>query len=67
MSVGFEGKLLGKTASAVARPYGGLRIQGDASIGAALYARLRFVGHIMQLSFPTRAEIEFSKFPLDVK
>ena len=58
---------MAKTALSTAKPISGVRIQGDLAFGAVLYARLRFVGDLMQLGFPTSAEIAFSKFPLDVR
>ncbi|KAL5014713.1 hypothetical protein ScPMuIL_008983 [Solemya velum] len=47
-------------------PYGGLRCYGELGVGAILYGKLRLEGQILDLRFPTLAEITFSKFPLDV-
>jgi len=47
-------------------PYGGLSCYGEVGVGFLLYAKMRLEGDILDLSFPTYAEIGFSKFPLDV-
>ena len=48
-------------------PFGGLTVWGELGIGLLLYGKLRLVGDIMDLRFPTTAEITFKKFPLDVQ
>nr|XP_022295052.1 uncharacterized protein LOC111105175 [Crassostrea virginica] len=48
-------------------PYGGLMVWGELGIGAALYGKLRLEGFIMDIGFPTKAEVTFNKFPLDVR
>lgn len=48
-------------------PYGGLIVWGELGIGYALYGKLRLVGMIMDIGFPTTAEVTFNKFPLDVR
>ena len=53
-------------AGAVLTPYAGLTCYGSVSVGFLLYAELKLEGDIMDLRFPTMAEIAFSKFPLDV-
>ncbi|XP_052081925.1 uncharacterized protein LOC127719726 isoform X2 [Mytilus californianus] len=47
-------------------PYGGVTVYGELGIGFLLYGKLRLEGRIMDLRFPTTAEITFNKFPLDV-
>ncbi|XP_053400990.1 uncharacterized protein LOC123541000 [Mercenaria mercenaria] len=66
LNLGWEGKLIAKTAGATVVPYGGLTCYGEMGIGFVMYGKLRLEGQIMDLRFPTRAEIGFSKFPLDV-
>ena len=62
-----EGKLIAQTAAATVTPYGGINCYGQVALSAGpLYGKLRLEGDILELSFPTRAEIGFSKFPLDV-
>ncbi|XP_063408918.1 uncharacterized protein LOC134692399 [Mytilus trossulus] len=59
--------VLGMNGVAEIAPYTGILVYGEVGIGIAmLYAKLRLEGHIMDLKFPTRGEISFSKFPLDV-
>lgn len=48
-------------------PYGGVSVWGELGIGLLLYGKLRLEGNIMDMGFPTTAEIEFKKFPLDVQ
>ncbi|CAH1250560.1 FAT1 [Branchiostoma lanceolatum] len=47
-------------------PYIGIRVWGELAVGAVLYGKLRLEGDIMEVRFPTQAEIGFSKFPFDV-
>ena len=47
-------------------PYIGIRVWGELAVGAVLYGKLRLEGDIMEVRFPTEAEIGFSKFPFDV-
>ena len=47
-------------------PYAGVTVYGELGIGFLLYGKLRLEGRIMDLRFPTTAEILFNKFPLDV-
>jgi hypothetical protein len=61
-----EGKLIAQTAGLTVEPFGGLTCWGGVSVGFILYAELRLEGRILDLRFPTLAEIGFSKFPLDV-
>ena len=60
-------KVMDKAATCGVEPYGGLTIWGELGVGFALYGKLRLEGHLMDLGFPTTAEIGFKKFPLDVK
>ena len=66
LNLGWEGKLIAQTAGATVVPYGGLTCWGEVGVGFILYGKLRLEGDIMDLRFPTYAEIGFSKFPLDV-
>ena len=66
MEVGWKAKILAMRAGANVVPYGGLTCYGEVGVGFILYGKLRLEGDIMELSFPTAAEIAFNKFPLDV-
>ena len=59
-------KVLEMKAICGVEPYGGVTVYGELGIGFALYGKLRLEGRIMDLRFPTTAEISFNKFPLDV-
>lgn len=49
-------------------PYGGLMAWGELGVGVvALFGKLKLVGFVMDAGFPTKAEVTFDKFPLDVK
>lgn len=54
------------TAGATVVPYGGLTTYAEVGVGFIIYGKLRLEGDLMDLKFPTAAEIGFSKFPLDV-
>ena len=60
-------KVMDMKGTAGCEPYGGVAVWGELGIGALLYGKLRLEGRIMDLGFPTTAEIKFKKFPLDVK
>lgn len=48
-------------------PYAGLTVWGEFGLGfLVIFGKLRLEGMIMELRFPSRAEIAFNKFPLDV-
>lgn len=59
-------RIMDMTAYAQITPYGGVQVYAEFGIGFLLYGKLRVEGRIMDLRFPTKAEIGFSKFPLDV-
>lgn len=60
-------KVMDMKAYAGCEPYGGVSVWGELGIGLLLYGKLRLEGNIMDMGFPTTAEIEFKKFPLDVQ
>ena len=61
-------KLLEMKAFVGITPYGGIYAWGSMEIFLGnLYGRLKLEGYIMDLRFPSTAEIGFSKFPLDVR
>ncbi|KAK6174798.1 hypothetical protein SNE40_013376 [Patella caerulea] len=66
MQIIVGGKMMKMVAFGGATPYGAVLTYGELNIGFILYAGLRLEGYIMTTSFPTRAEIGFSKFPLDI-
>ena len=59
-------KLMSMKGYATIIPYGGVEVWGELGIGFLLYGKLRIEGRIMDLRFPTTAEIAFNKFPLDM-
>ena len=59
-------KVLEMKATCGVEPYGGVVVYGELGIGFLLYGSLRLEGKIMDLRFPTTAEIAFNKFPIDV-
>ncbi|XP_046562951.1 uncharacterized protein LOC124271844 [Haliotis rubra] len=67
MRVGVGAKILGMTVFGEVAPLGSALIYGEMSVGAVLYAKLRFDGYLLNLAFPSRAEIGFYKFPLDLR
>ncbi|XP_046562947.1 uncharacterized protein LOC124271840 [Haliotis rubra] len=59
-------KILGMTVFGQVVPYGSAHVYGELGIGLILYGKLRFDGYLMNVAFPSRAEIGFYKFPLDL-
>ena len=60
-------KVLAMKAFAGATPYGGAHAWGSISLCfGPLCGSLRLDGYVMELRFPTTAEVAFNKFPLDV-
>ncbi|WAR05125.1 hypothetical protein MAR_020494 [Mya arenaria] len=66
LDVGWQAKIIGRSAGATVIPYGGLSTYFEVGIGNILYGILRLEGQLCNIQFPTGAEIGFSKFPLDV-
>ncbi|ESO82597.1 hypothetical protein LOTGIDRAFT_236952 [Lottia gigantea] len=66
MQIIVGGKIMKMVAFGGATPYGAVLTFGELNVGFILYGGLRLEGYIMTTSFPTRAEIGFSKFPLDI-
>ncbi|XP_046574117.1 uncharacterized protein LOC124282192 [Haliotis rubra] len=66
MDIVVGAKILGMTLFGEVKPYGGASVYGELSIGVVLYGKLRFDGYLMNIAFPSRAEIGFYKFPLDL-
>lgn len=60
-------KILGMKGYVKLEPYGGVSVYGELGIGFLLYGKLRLTGQILDVGFPSTAEIAFNKFPLDVK
>lgn len=67
VDIGWKMKLLAMTATADIVPYAGLVMYGELAVGNVLFAKLRLEGDIMELSFPTVAEMTFHKFPMDIE
>ncbi|XP_052806221.1 uncharacterized protein LOC128235438 [Mya arenaria] len=66
LDVGWQAKIISRSAGATLLPYAGLSTFFEAGIGFILYGKLRLEGQICNIDFPSTAEIGFSKFPLDV-
>ena len=67
LDIGLSAKVIGMTLGGDVKPYGGLICYGSLSVSLfVIYAELRLEGQILDLAFPTHAEISFAKFPLDV-
>ncbi|VDI76849.1 Hypothetical predicted protein, partial [Mytilus galloprovincialis] len=59
--------IMGMKAIGEITPYTGILVYGEVGIGILIiFANLRLEGYIMELRFPTRGELIFKKFPLDV-
>ena len=61
-----EASVLGMTAKTGIEPFGGAIVYGELKVGYAVSGVLRLEGQILELKFPTMAEISYNKFPLDV-
>jgi hypothetical protein len=59
-------KILQMWAYIEATPFAGVVVYGEVAVGAVLYGKLRVEGTICELKFPTKADIFFMKFPLDI-
>ncbi|XP_048258717.1 uncharacterized protein LOC124137708 isoform X1 [Haliotis rufescens] len=66
MGIDVGAKILGMTVFGQVVPYGSAYVYGELAIGFILYGKLRFDGYLMNIAFPSRAEIGFYKFPLDL-
>ena len=66
MDVGLSANIVGMSLGAELLPYGGLTCYGSVAIGNIIYAKMLLEGDILNLQFPTNAEITFSRFPFDV-
>ncbi|XP_052806226.1 uncharacterized protein LOC128235445 [Mya arenaria] len=66
LDIGWQAKIISRTAGATLVPYAGLSTYFKASLGFLLYGELLLEGEICNIGFPSAAEIGFSKFPLDV-
>ncbi|XP_076086943.1 uncharacterized protein LOC143057517 [Mytilus galloprovincialis] len=59
--------IMGMKGIAEITPYASVFAYGELSIGIlVLHASLRLEGHVVDVKFPTRGELAFNKFPLDV-
>ena len=67
LDVGLSANIVGMSLGAEVKPFGGLTCWGSVAVGNIIYGKLLLEGDIMDLSFPTNAEIKFSKFPMDVE
>lgn len=60
-------KIFSMTVFTEVEPYAGLTVKGSVNLCIlTLCGSLRLEGMIMDLRFPTGAEITFNKFPIDV-
>lgn len=67
MDIGVGAKIMSMTVYGEIKPYVGIKVRGYLAVGFILYGRLELTGYICQTSLPSRAEIGFSKFPLDLQ
>ena len=66
IDVGVGLRVMSMVADANITPYAGIRVWGGASIGFVLYAEVRLTGYILDTRFPTYAELDFSRFPINL-
>ncbi|XP_046360096.2 uncharacterized protein LOC124137716 [Haliotis rufescens] len=67
IEIGVGAKILGMTVFGEVVPYGTVSVYGELGIGFLIwFGKLRFDGRLMNIAFPSRAEIGFYKFPLDL-
>lgn len=60
-------KIFSMTVFTEVEPYAGLTVSGEVGLCVlVICGQLQVRGMIMELRFPTRAEISFNKFPIDV-
>lgn len=60
-------RVMNMVAEATLLPYAGVHLYGGLGICFGPFcAELHLTGYILNLKIPTTAEVEFSKFPLDV-
>ncbi|CAG2190130.1 unnamed protein product [Mytilus edulis] len=66
MKFSVDASLAGMKATSGIQPFGGAVVSGELQVGYAMSAVLKLEGQILELKFPTVAEITYNKFPLDV-
>lgn len=66
MKFSVDASLSEMTATSGIQPFGGAVVSGELQVGYAMSAVLKLEGQILELKFPTVAEITYNKFPLDV-
>ncbi|XP_076086791.1 uncharacterized protein LOC143057371 [Mytilus galloprovincialis] len=66
MKFSVDASLSGMTVTSGIQPFGGAVVSGELQVGYAMSAVLKLEGQILELKFPTVAEITYNKFPLDV-
>ncbi|XP_041378093.1 uncharacterized protein LOC121390363 [Gigantopelta aegis] len=67
MDITAGAKILSMQVTSVLRPFSNVKVFGSVGLGILnIYGKLILRGYIMEVAFPSTAEIVFSKFPLDI-
>lgn len=59
-------KVMDMTGIVKVDPYGSVVVKGQLSVGNFLNGTLKLEGSMIEVGFPSTAELSFSKFPLEV-
>jgi hypothetical protein len=59
-------KVMDMTGFAKVDPYGTVVVSGQLKVGSFLHGTLKLEGSMIEVGFPSKAELSFSKFPLEV-
>lgn len=54
------------TGNAKVDPYGSVMVSGQLSVGNFFHGSLKLEGSMIDVHFPSTAELNFNKFPLEV-
>lgn len=66
MKFSVDVSVFGMKASSGIEPFGAAYVYGQMEVGYAVSGLLKLEGKILELQFPSKTEINFNKFPLDV-
>lgn len=58
-------KVMDMTGNAKVNPYGSVMVSGQLSVGNFLHGTLKLEGSMIDVHFPSTAELSFNKFPLE--
>lgn len=59
-------KVMEMTGNAKVDPYGSVMVSGQLSVGNFFHGSLKLEGSMIDVHFPSTAELSFNKFPLEV-